>query len=173
MTAALRLEIHWAASHVEPLYVQVCEVFGREVAERLAEHYTQMPPSSTRVLTHGDATPQQRLGLPPNGAFVGLVDFERAHVNSPIQDLLPLVAGTTRHFHHPTVEATIDLYVRSCPPHRRGIDRRRPGNAAVGAGSSQRVVGRGIRHLPGRDPHVRLVERRQRIGVLLAALVDL
>lgn len=25
------------------------------------------------------------------------------------------MAGTTRHFHHPTVEATIDLYVRSCP----------------------------------------------------------
>lgn len=171
--AAVRLDVHRSAPYTEALYRQTGEIFGHQLAERLAERYAQLPPTSSRVLIHADATANNVLICPQTGSFAGLVDFEWAHVNSPIYDLLPLVAGATRHFHYPNVEATIDLYVRSCP-HIDAV----PTVADLVALLAVREAASGCWDVasatfPEEILAARLAERRRRMEVLLAALADL
>lgn len=113
--AAARVSPHRASVFGDDLHRQIAEHVSPAVADRLGEVCGRFPASTTRVLIHADATANNVLVSPDTGLLVGLVDFEWAHVGSPLQDLLPLVAGATRHFHVPSVEATLDAYVRRCP----------------------------------------------------------
>lgn len=107
--------VHRASPYTLELHNMVAAYVGADVAEWLGVLHANMPPTSSLVPVHSDATAYNVLICPESGDLSGLVDFEWMHVNSPIHDLLGLVGGATADFHHPSVQHTIDFFVRSCP----------------------------------------------------------